>query len=265
MTETLKLSKDSSVNELKMYFERVRDLNKSGEEFPVDLDLVWPLVYSTKGNAVRDLKNNFIQDIDYVMLIQNDKQKIHGGAGQNEIDYFLSVSCMEYFIVRKVRPVFEIYRYIFHKTINQISMDDDLEKDRVKASLFFVKWVAKDMNWSDTAILNAYHEVAKEFRLPASTLPVYTQSKGVLRSLSEILEGTGWTAQKANPILEQKDVLIKKSRYSKSKGKDVYFWNISEKYSHLGENHVNKSNPSETQPRWYENKRDEIIQTLNSK
>ena len=32
--------------------------------------------------------------------------------------YFLSVSCAEYLIVRKCRPVFEVYRRVFHQVVN---------------------------------------------------------------------------------------------------------------------------------------------------
>lgn len=36
-----------------------------------------------------------------------------GGRPQNT--YMLSVPCLEFFIARKVRPVFEVYRQVFHK------------------------------------------------------------------------------------------------------------------------------------------------------
>lgn len=31
--------------------------------------------------------------------------------------YMLSVPCLEFFIARKVRPVFEVYRKVFHKVV----------------------------------------------------------------------------------------------------------------------------------------------------
>ena len=34
-------------------------------------------------------------------------------------DYYLSTSCLEYFIARKVRPVFEVYRQVFHKAVKK--------------------------------------------------------------------------------------------------------------------------------------------------
>ena len=43
---------------------------------------------------------------------QDDGRNL-GGRPQNT--YMLSVPCLEFFIARKVRPVFEVYRQVFHK------------------------------------------------------------------------------------------------------------------------------------------------------
>ena len=46
------LSDDLSI---RSYFEKVLNLSKLGDKFPVNLDDVWPLVYSAKEKAVRAL------------------------------------------------------------------------------------------------------------------------------------------------------------------------------------------------------------------
>lgn len=122
------LTKQSSEAEIKAYFCAVLNLSESDEEFPVNLDDVWPLVYSEKGKAVRALKSNdlFMQGIDYILLAQNGEQdsplaqngkRLASGKfnGENKVTYMLSVPCLEFFIARKVRPVFEVYRKVFHK------------------------------------------------------------------------------------------------------------------------------------------------------
>lgn len=121
------LSKESSENELKGYFEAVLKLAQSANEFPINLEDVWMLVYSEKGKAVRALKKDFIEGIDY-HLAQNGKV-IKTAEIQNGItaDYYLSTSCLEYFIARKVRPVFEVYRQVFHKAVKP-QMNDTLVK-----------------------------------------------------------------------------------------------------------------------------------------
>lgn len=139
----ISLTKQSSDSEIKAYFIQVLNLSRSKEEFPVNLDEVWPLVFKFRSDAVRALsKNNlFVKDIDYQVLSTNaqksgvfsqnaqksgvsakngkksgntqDEGKSVMGRPQNT--YMLSVPCLEFFIARRVRPVFEVYRQVFHK------------------------------------------------------------------------------------------------------------------------------------------------------
>lgn len=108
------LTKESTENEVKAYFQKVLELKQSNEEFPINLDEVWMLVYAQKDKATRALKKGFIENEDFITVAQN------GDGGRfAPIDYRLSVSCLEYFIARKVRPVFDVYRQVFHKVVDQ--------------------------------------------------------------------------------------------------------------------------------------------------
>lgn len=137
------LTKQSSDSEIKAYFIQVLNLSRSKEEFPVDLDEVWPLVFKFRSDAVRALakSNLFVKDIDYQVLSTNaqksgvfsqnaqksgvfpqngeksDDMQADGKSvmGRPQNTYMLSVPCLEFFIARKVRPVFEVYRQVFHK------------------------------------------------------------------------------------------------------------------------------------------------------
>lgn len=132
------LTKQSSDSEIKAYFIQVLNLSRSKEEFPVNLDEVWPLVYSRRDKAVRALRSGeiFMEGIDYQVFPQNGEksdtfshfggkvqddnkdEKSKGGfsvMGRPQNTYMLSVPCLEYLIARKVRPVFEVYRQVFHK------------------------------------------------------------------------------------------------------------------------------------------------------
>ena len=130
----IQLTKQSSDSEIKAYFIQVLNLSRSKEEFPVNLDEVWALAYKEKGKAVRALRTNelFVEGIDYQVFTQNG-QKVDGVFAQNgkksddaqdegrnvggrpQNTYMLSVPCLEFFIARRVRPVFEVYRQVFHK------------------------------------------------------------------------------------------------------------------------------------------------------
>lgn len=154
----LQLSNSSTEEQLKQYFQRIVELNNSNEEFPINLDDIGPIGYTRRDNAIRDLKNGFYEGEDYVIkglsqvpdyqfLLKIEEQKNtnkhfcssnlrsktiedssfcsaemrskkDGRGGHNKVTYYLSVSCAEYLIVRKCRPVFEVYRRIFHKVVN---------------------------------------------------------------------------------------------------------------------------------------------------
>ena len=138
----LQLSKSSTEEQLKQYFMGIVELNKSSEEFPINLDDIWPIGYTRKNDAVRTLKNEFLEGEDFIVKDSSqlsDNQRLRKNAQRNEDEpnfcsaemwskkvggdfrsksYFLSVSCAEYLIVRKCRPVFEVYRRVFHQVVN---------------------------------------------------------------------------------------------------------------------------------------------------
>ena len=109
MAANLILSKDSSESEIKRYFNAVLELSKSNNEFPINIDEVWVLVYSRRDYATDVLKKDFIENVDYKCT------SVKTEVGSTKIEYEITVSCMEFFIARKVRPVFEVYRQVFHK------------------------------------------------------------------------------------------------------------------------------------------------------
>lgn len=117
----LQLSKSSTEEQLKQYFMGIVELNKSSEEFPINLDDIWPIAYNRRQEAVRaltDESSGFMQDLDYQFLRKNAQNYEGHTPGRPVIEYFLSVSCAEYLIVRKCRPAFEVYRRVFHKVVN---------------------------------------------------------------------------------------------------------------------------------------------------
>lgn len=113
------LTKNCSPTIIELYFKKVLEISRSGIEFPVNLEEVWPLVYGRKEESVRSLKSNFIQDVDYKVLRKNAENS-KGGRPTEIIN--ISLSCMEFFIARKVREVFEVYRKIFHKAASILTL-----------------------------------------------------------------------------------------------------------------------------------------------
>ena len=140
------LTKESNEVTIRSYFEGILKLSQSIKDYPVNLDEVWMLAYSEKGKAVRALKKDFIEGFDF-SLAQNGKQK-QGRGGHNETTYMLSTSCLEYFIARKVRPVFEVYRQVFHKAVKPQVQDalvkyDKMLTESLKQQEEGLKYIAK--------------------------------------------------------------------------------------------------------------------------
>ena len=79
MSTNLVLSKESTPSDMERYFRGVLALDQQDKVFSVNLDDVWQLVYSERSKAVRALKANFIENVDFIPLAQNGKQNKQGG------------------------------------------------------------------------------------------------------------------------------------------------------------------------------------------
>lgn len=142
MNTNLVLSKESSESEIKTYFNAVLELSKSESEYPVDLDSVWMLVYGKKSDSVEALQRDFMENIDYQVLRQNPQ---NSKGGRPTMKYYLTVACMEFFIARKIRMVFDVYRQVFHKVANGEMDSLGLSKDDI-ASLKMFAGMVRMMN-----------------------------------------------------------------------------------------------------------------------
>lgn len=118
MAGSLMLTKDSAPELIKSYFSKILELTQSGKGFPINLDDVYELVYTRRDTAIKELRKNFIEGDDY-NLRQNAKVvKTSDLKNGVKIEAELSTQCMEYFIARRARNVFEVYRKVFHKAMN---------------------------------------------------------------------------------------------------------------------------------------------------
>lgn len=82
----LQLSKSSTEEQLKQYFMGIVELNKSSEEFPINLDDIWPIGYTRKNDAVRTLRNEFLEGEDFIVRDASqlsDFQRLRKNAQQN--------------------------------------------------------------------------------------------------------------------------------------------------------------------------------------
>lgn len=262
-TKEIILSKDSSESEIKRYFNAVLELSRSDNAFPINIDEVWMLVYSRRDYATDALKKDFIENVDYRCT------SVKTEVGSTRIEYEISVSCMEFFIARKVRPVFEVYRQVFHHSVHKAIEEKTRPKrepsltTKVRVSLEWVKGVSEVLNLNNSSKLSLLSKVAAPLGLP---IPDYTPSHGILKSATELLKEAGLSisAQVFNQRAIQKGILCDIKRKS-SKGKDKHFKSITESGLLYGENQVNPNNPKETHPLWYKEKFNELLMLLGFK
>ena len=114
---------------IRNYFQYILLLSKSGEQFPVNLNDVFFLAHTRKDNAVRALTSDdlFIQGVDYQIVLKNEE---NSKRGRKEEMYMMTIPCLEFFIARKVRPVFEVYRQVFHAAPD-VAMKVRADKDKM--------------------------------------------------------------------------------------------------------------------------------------
>lgn len=107
--------------QIRSYFEQVLNLRNSGEAYPVKLDDVWPLVYGYKKKAIEVLKAEFYEGIDYITQSSDNQRSPQKGTNIGgdikSKNYLLTTNCLEWFIARRERSVFEVYHQVFHLTI----------------------------------------------------------------------------------------------------------------------------------------------------
>lgn len=179
----LVLTKESNSNEIELYFQKVFELKKSGNEFPINLDEVWGLVYNSKGKAVNNLKELFFENADY--LVFNHPGKNPKG-GRPNVEYMLSVACLEYFIARKVREVFEVYRKVFHKVAENVAILS--EAQMILNTLMVVQNQNKTIETIDTRLKLVEQNQAIEIKQDYFTILAYCKRNHIHLSFSEAIQ-----------------------------------------------------------------------------
>lgn len=252
---------DGETVSIKNYFQSILELSQSGDEFPIDLDDVWMLAYSEKSKAVRALGTNdyFVKGLDYRFIAQDGEKSEKGRPVQKCV---MTVPCFEYFIARKIRPVFDVYRQVFHKAIKQTVTPKAEPKDYtedINTKFLAVKWVSDILNLDKTSRIRALNPILKEVGLAEIE---YEQDARVSHSATELLKtkGISISTSNFNKMLEKAGILKNETRYStKTPSKEKHYWSIPEKYLNYGRNNRHKDNDKETQPYWYDDTFDEVL------
>lgn len=125
-----------------------------------------------------------------------------------------------------------------------------------------VTWASNFLNLNDNSKLMLTRKVAEEVGM-ADALPAYTTSRGILKSMTQLLNefGVNMNTKNVNKILYSKGILSRQSRVN-HRGETVYFYNITKAGSKYGENQVTERQPHQTQPLWYVDKFSELLSII---
>lgn len=202
MENNLILSKGSSESEIKRYFNAVLELSKSDNEFPINIDEVWMLVYSRRDYATDALKKDFIENVDYRCT------SVKTEVGSTRIEYEISVSCMEFFIARKVRPVFEVYRQVFHKVAKHELSRKELAMMVIQSEEEKERLLLENNHLSETVELQT-----KELQKSAPKVTYYDNHLQSVNALTatQIAKEIGMSAEKLNSKLKELGIQFKQS------------------------------------------------------
>ena len=253
MNENLVLTKESVPQDIERYFRGVLALDQQDKVFSVNLDDVWQLCYAEKGKVVRALKANFIENVDFLPLAQNGKRSKDGRFNGGGYDYYLTSACLEYFIARKVRPVFEVYRRVFHHAVAQVQQPS--LQEQIQANLTFADWAIKTLNINEASKLGWAKKISDKFGL-AAELPDAVNAgteKPITHAATDLLKShnVGISAQAFNRMLELKGVVKHATRPGKQ-GKVHSWYVITPAFDKYGQNQQDPKFQQQTQIRWYD-------------
>ena len=254
MDENLILTKDSVPSDIERYFRGVLALDQQDKVFSVNLDDVWQLVYSEKSKAVRALKANFIENVDFIVIAQN------GEKGRPVDFYYLTSACLEYFVARKVRPVFEVYRRVFHHAVAQVQQPS--LQEQIQANLTFADWAIKTLNINEASKLGWAKKISDKFGL-AAELPDAVNAgteKPITHAATDLLKShnVGISAQAFNRMLELKGV-VKHATRPGTRGKTHSWYVITTAFDKYGQNQQDPKFQQQTQIRWYDATFNELL------
>ena len=137
------------------------------------------------------------------------------------------------------------------------------DTDGAKSQIDLLTVTSKLLNLNDSSKLLLATKIYKDYNIPTTYLPTYTDSRGILKSATELLKENNIPIStiKFNKIMIDKGYLIEVERTSgKDKSKIKKFKNLAK--TEFGENQISPKNPKETQPMYYENKFLELLKEL---
>lgn len=111
---------DDVKEQMRKYFMGRKAALESGEEFPVDLDDVWPFAFARKDTAVRALKRFFQEWKDYTVHHNLGAIDGYGTRGHPRIIYKLAIRTLDRLICIKNQTIHDIFLDVFNAAMDHV-------------------------------------------------------------------------------------------------------------------------------------------------
>ena len=201
---------------------------------------------------------------DMVSRVDNDEvTKLNLGSLEGET-WFLTEDGLYEVLMQSRKPQAKQFKKGVKEILKSIRRTGcysvtNVIKDRVEAGMMWVEGCKRILNLSDSSTLALMQKVAEPLGLPS---PDYIASNGVMHSASELLKrfGSKMSALKFNQQMVKLGFLKEETRQGTTRIHK--FKVITEKGKYYGENQVSPKNQSETQPRWYDDKFEELLKVI---
>lgn len=189
------------------------------------------------------------------------------GGNQNLL--FLTEDGLYEVLMQSKKPIAKKFKKEVKKILKQIrktgSYTQAKEQYTVtpKEELECLNVVSGILNFNDNSKLLGVKSIYDKYGMETSYLPVYTPSKGVLKSATALLKqfNVNISAIEFNKKLIEHGILRECERQStKDKNKVKKFKNLVD--TTWGENQTSPKNPKETQPLYYEDKFMDLLKKL---
>lgn len=228
-------------------------------------------VYGTAENPLFLAKDvaEWIEHSDVSMMVKNidEDEKVTSNVctlGGNQSAWFLTEDGLYEVLMQSRKPIAKQFKKGVKEILKSIRKTGAYSvnvqiKDRVEAGMMWVEGCKRILNLSDVSTLSLMQKVAEPLGLPS---PDYVSSKGVMHSATELLKRSDAKISilKFNQKLMEMGFLKEETRQGSTKLHK--FKVITTKGEDYGENQVSPKNQSETQPRWYDNKFQELLKLI---
>ena len=209
---------------------------------------------------------DWIEHSDVSMMVKNvdEDEKVTNNVctlGGSQNAWFLTEDGLYEVLMQSRKPIAKQFKKGIKEILKSIrrtgvySVNAQI-KDRVEAGMMWVEGCKRILNLSESSTLSLMQKIAEPLGLPS---PDYVSSKGEIHSASELLQrfSSKLSVVKFNLRMVELGYLKEETRQGSSKLHK--FKVITAKGKEYGENQVSPKNQSETQPRWYDDKFEELI------